>query len=164
MDHYEMVENLRTKANVTYEEAKAALEASDWDMLDALVRLENEGKVDTATPEFTTKEKEETKTQYNTKAHKGLSGVWSWLKEMLRKGNTNQFVINRKGNELVAMPITVMALLMILVWRFSLILLFVGLFLGCRYSFRGPDINTSLNDMMGKAQDKAAVVVEAQVE
>ena len=40
MDHYEMVENLRTKANVTYEEAKAALEASDWDMLDALVLLE----------------------------------------------------------------------------------------------------------------------------
>ena len=83
---------------------------------------------------------------------------------MLKKGNNNQFVINRKGNELVAMPITVMALLMILVWRFSLILLFVGLFLGTRYSFRGQDINTSLNDMMGKAQDKAAVVVEAQVE
>ena len=155
-----LVENLRTKVNVTNEEAKAALEASDWDMLDALVRLEGDGKV----PEFTTKEKEETKTQYNTKAHKGLSGVWFWLKEMLRKGNNNQFVINRKGNELVAMPITVMALLMILVWRFSLILLFVGLFLGCRYSFRGQDINTSLNDMMGKTQEKAAVVVEAQVE
>ena len=29
MDHYEMVETLRAKANVTYEEAKAALEASD---------------------------------------------------------------------------------------------------------------------------------------
>ena len=56
MDHYEMVENLRTKANVTYEEAKAALEASDWDMLDALVLLESEGKVNGA-PEFTTKEK-----------------------------------------------------------------------------------------------------------
>ena len=80
---------------------------------------------------------------------------------MLKKGNNNQFVINRKGNELVAMPITVMALLMILVWRFSLVLLFVGLFLGARYSFRGPDIN---NATLGKAQDKAAVVVEAQVE
>ena len=45
MDHFEMVEKLRTKANVTYEEAKAALEASDWDILDALVLLESEGKV-----------------------------------------------------------------------------------------------------------------------
>ena len=108
--------------------------------------------------------KEETKAQYSTKAHKGLSGVFSWLKEMIQKGNANQFVINRKGNELVAMPITVMALLMILVWRFSLVLLFVGLFRGCRYSFRGPDINASINDTLGKAQEKAAVVVEAQVE
>ena len=56
MDHYEMVEILRNKANVTYEEAKAALEASDWDMLDALVLLESEGKVNGA-PEYTTKEK-----------------------------------------------------------------------------------------------------------
>ena len=56
MDHYEMVESLRAKANVTYEEAKAALEASDWDMLDALVLLESERKVNGA-PEFTTKEK-----------------------------------------------------------------------------------------------------------
>ena len=56
MEHYEMVENMRTKSNVTYEEAKAALEASDWDMLDALVMLESEGKVN-GVPEFTTKEK-----------------------------------------------------------------------------------------------------------
>ena len=83
---------------------------------------------------------------------------------MLKKGNNNQFVINRKGAEMVSMPITVMALLTVLVWPFSLVLLFVGLFLGARYSFRGPDINTSINDMMGKTQEKAAVVVEAQVE
>ena len=159
MDHYEMVENLRTKANVTYEEAKAALEASDWDMLDALVLLEGEGKV----PEYTTKEKEETKAQYSTKAHKGLSGVWSWVKEMIQKGNANQFVINRKGAEMVAMPITLMALLMIIVWPFSLIVLFAGLFLGTRYSFRGPDINTTVNAFVCKAQDKAAMAVEAQV-
>ena len=56
MDHYEMVENLRTKANVTYEEAKAALEASDWNMLDALVLLEGEGKV-SGGAEYTAQEK-----------------------------------------------------------------------------------------------------------
>ena len=40
MTNYEMVELLRQKANVSYEEAKAALEASDWDLLDAIVLLE----------------------------------------------------------------------------------------------------------------------------
>ena len=59
MDHFEMVEKLRTKANVSYEEAKAALEASDWDILDALVLLESEGKVNNgeAKAEYTTQEK-----------------------------------------------------------------------------------------------------------
>ena len=165
MDHFEMVEKLRTKANVSYEEAKAALEASDWDMLDALVLLESEGKVNQSVPEFTTKETEETRRTARSSEVKGsLSRLWAWIRKMFTLGNSNHFVINRKGNELVSMPITVMALLTVLVWPFSLILLFVGLFLGTRYSFRGPDINTTVSDFVNKAQEKAAVVVEAQVE
>ena len=42
--------------------------------------------------------------------------------------------------------------------------LFAGLFLGTRYSFRGPDINTTVNAFVTKAQDKAAMAVEARVE
>ena len=165
MDHYEMVENLRAKANVTYEEAKAALEASEWDMLDALVLLESEGKVNQSIPEFTTKAKEESRRTARSSEVKGsLSRLWAWIRKMFTLGNSNHFVINRKGNELVSMPITVMTLLMLLVWPFSLILLFVGLFLGTRYSFRGPDISTTVSDFVSKAQDKAAVAVEAQVE
>ena len=165
MDHYEMVENLRTKACVTYEEAKAALEASDWDMLDALVLLENEGKVKAA-PEFTTKEKaEETHRPARRSEVKGsLSKLGAWIRKIFTLGNRNQFIINRKGSELVAMPITVMALLMVLVWPFSLIVLFAGLLLGTRYSFRGPDISATVNDFVSKAQNKAAVAAEAQVE
>ena len=37
MTNLEMVETLREKANVSYEEAKAALEASNWDLLDAIL-------------------------------------------------------------------------------------------------------------------------------
>ena len=164
MDHYEMVETLRAKANVTYEEAKAALEASDWDMLDALVLLESEGKVNGA-PEFTTKEKDdETRRPSRRSEVKGnLSKLGSWIKKMIALGNQNQFVISRKGSELVAMPITVMALLMVLVWPFSLIVLFAGFFLGTRYAFRGPDINATVNDFVNRAQEKTAMVVEAQV-
>ena len=55
MTNYEMVELLRQKANVSYEEAKAALEASDWDLLDAIVLLEREGKVPENDARFSTK-------------------------------------------------------------------------------------------------------------
>ena len=67
----------------------------------------------------------------------------------------------RKNSRFMAL---LLVLLMLLVWPFSLILLFVSLFLGTRYSFRGPDINTTINDFVNKAQDKAAAAVEAQVE
>ena len=163
MDHYEMVETLRAKANVTYEEAKAALEASDWDMLDALVLLESEGKVNGA-PEFTTKEKAD-ETRRSARKEKGsLSKLGGWIRKMITLGNQNQFVISRKGSELVAMPLTVMALLTVLVWPFSLIVLFAGFFLGTRYAFRGPDINATVNDFVNKAQEKTATVVEVQAE
>ena len=45
MEMIEKVERLREKAEVTYEEAKAALEQSDGDLLDAMVLLERQGKV-----------------------------------------------------------------------------------------------------------------------
>jgi dimethylargininase len=44
MDNLEKVEKLRERANVTYEEAKAALEENNWDLLDAMVALEKAGK------------------------------------------------------------------------------------------------------------------------
>ena len=44
MDQLEKVDKLRERANVSYEEAKEALEASNWDLLDAMVYLEKHGK------------------------------------------------------------------------------------------------------------------------
>ena len=172
MDHFEMVEKLRTKANVSYEEAKAALEASNWDILDALVLLESEGKVNNGATkaEYTTQEKPETKAQpwnnadTKAKVSDGLSKLWAWVKKIFALGNGNQFVIRRNGDELVSMPITVAVILMIVFWPFSLIVLFVGLFLGARYSFSGPNINSNVNEVMDKAQNKAASAVQIHVE
>ena len=45
MDNLEKVERLREKADVSYEEAKKALDECDGDLLDAMVYLEKQGKV-----------------------------------------------------------------------------------------------------------------------
>ena len=45
MDNLEKVEKLREKTGVSYEEAKAALEATNYDVLDAIIYLEKNGKV-----------------------------------------------------------------------------------------------------------------------
>ena len=182
MDHFEMVEKLRTKANVSYEEAKAALEASDWDMLDALVLLENEGKVKDApeTKEYTTQEKK----SYNWNTGSGevrvtfsgaMSKLWAWIKKMFQKGNANHLVISRRNRslpnqpleELISVPLTLAVLVIFFLWHYifwGIVLVFISVILGARYSFRGPDINGRVNDFMGKAQDKAASAVEIHKE
>ena len=45
MDEFEKIEKLRARANVTYEEAKAALAEANGDLLDAMIVLEKEGRV-----------------------------------------------------------------------------------------------------------------------
>ena len=83
--------------------------------------------------------------------------IWSGVLIILvptarfQKGNENQFVITRKEEELIAMPVTVLVLIMLCSWPFSAILMFVGLFLGARYSFRGPNASQKVNDAMNKA-------------
>ena len=166
MDHYEMVEKLRAKANVSYEEAKAALEASDWDILDALVLLESEGKVkgEEAAPEFTTQQKPVQKAKNDHDVKEGIAKVWKLLKKLFQKGNSNQFVISRNGQEILPMPITVAVVVALMLWPASAIALIISLFFGVRYTFRGPDISEKVNDTVNKVMDKAASAVEVHLD
>ena len=50
MDFLEKVDRLRQRANVTYEEAKQALEQTGGDLLEAVILLEKQGKVDPPPP------------------------------------------------------------------------------------------------------------------
>ena len=59
MDNYQKVEQLVNKAGCSYEDAKAALEGCGWDMLDAVISLEREGKINKATVEHTAQSAEE---------------------------------------------------------------------------------------------------------
>ena len=47
MDDLEKVETIRTKRNVSYTDAKAALDAADGNVLDAIIWLESQGKTQT---------------------------------------------------------------------------------------------------------------------
>ena len=48
MDNYEICSRLVDKTGVSFSQAKDALERSDWDMLDAVVLLEQEGTIPSA--------------------------------------------------------------------------------------------------------------------
>ena len=59
MENLEKVEQLVEKAGCTYAEAKDALEYSDWNLLDAIIRLEHEGKAVKSSAAYKTAEPQE---------------------------------------------------------------------------------------------------------
>lgn len=170
MENLKKVEKLREKANVSYEEAKAALEACDWDLLDAIVMLEAEGKVKSEETFTTSAQAEEEPAtpqeivasyeNYQQEQQKKEKGAWKKLKNgiktILRKSCDNHFVVKRHGQQILEMPVLVLAVLLLAsVWT-VLIVMAVGLFFGFSYGFSGPDLGKeNINNTMGKATEMA---------
>ena len=157
MEHIEMVEKLAEKTGVTYAEAKAALEENNWDMLDALISLERKGRVhgEKTTANYTTTAEEEPK--QSTEAPKSEKGSgWEDFKRgfcaLMRKGMKNNFIVTRRGEEIISVPVLILVIVACFCFWLLLPLLIVGLFCECRYSFQGDDLGKkSVNDAMGKA-------------
>ena len=165
MTNFEMVELLREKANISYEEAKTALELANWDLLDAMLVLEREGKVSGKGGSYSTRD-EEVQDEVKEKKHnggEGLRGTLRWLgkamAKLIRIGNENFLVVARKGQELFALPMTVCVVLLMCSVGTVLFALAVGLFCGLRYSFRGPNLGKeSINSAMDRAAEAAETV------
>ncbi len=160
MEHIEMVEKLMSKANVSYAEAKQALENNNWDMLDALIELERQGKVRTGqgAAHYTTEpEKEQQKAREEKQdTRSGWDEFWSGFCRLIRRGMQNSFVAQRRGETIISIPVLLLIVLLCVGFWIILPLMIVGLFCECRYSFRGPDLGRKdVNDAMGKASEYA---------
>lgn len=167
MEKLEKVESLRTKAGVSYEEAKAALEANDWDVLDAMIALEKEGKV--AEPKmssYTTKseaasDKMITAYEDKKKAEKKSSKFFEKCKELFDKANRNSLEIDKDGKMILTVPVSIFILLLIFCFWAVVPLMIVGLFFSMHYQFSGPDIRTvdvDINAAMETASKTAETI------
>lgn len=167
-DNLELVEKLVSKTGISFAEAKAALEQSNWDILDAIIYLEAAGKIDSGkTSEYSTNEeksedseKTETDTGKSKKASddfkKTTKGIGEWLRDVFDKGNSNYIEMYRNGERKFGMPVTVFVILLIFGFWGLLPLMIVGLFFGCSYRFSGDDLGKdSVNNAMGKANNIA---------
>lgn len=170
MEMLEKVELVREKCNVSYQEAKEALEASDYDVLDAIIWLENAGKAETRTASFETRstgatqvssaEMQEAQEEYHrtskkTKVGEAWAGFCAQVKSVLRSGIEMTFIAERDGARVVAVPL-LLIIIGILAWGASIWLLIVGLFFGFRYRIEGAGpVTIDVNDAMDKAADAA---------
>ena len=142
MEQLEKVEKLRERANVTYEEAKEALEASGWDLLDAMVYLEKQGKVKSPAQEtYTTNYEEQTQyvsvkdkvqEQEETGSESFFKKLSRFAKILLQKSKDNSFYITRRDEEIFHMPVWALALLLLFTWKLLIPVMIVALFFECR--------------------------------
>ncbi len=167
----EQVEKLREKANVTYEEARNALDACGGDILDAMIYLEQRGKIQSPANDgcFKHSQQENQSEQEQAESEHGkrdtaqgetfsslMGRFFRWCGVILVKGNTNTFEVSRNGSPIISVPVTILVVLLILAFWVVLPLIVIGLFFNCRYSFHGPDLGrTEVNNVMDSAAEAA---------
>jgi len=176
----EQVEKLREKANISYEEAQAALEKTNGDILEAIINLEKERRI--PRPEgggYYSSEKRgaeykgEEKPGGKPKKDDGVSlgelvgNFFCWIGKILNKGNRNTFDVKRKGADVISIPVTVLAVLLLFTFWITVPLIIVGLFFGYRYMFTGPDlgkenVNRTLDSMAQAAENIKKEVKEGK--
>ena len=170
MEMLEKVELVREKTGVSYQDAKDALEACDYDVLDAIIWLEGQGKADTQTASFETTSASATKTssiemqeaqeEYQrtskkTKIGEAWGGFCREAKRILRASLEMTFVAEHDGDRVIALPLLLL-IIGLFAWGASLWLLIVGLFFGFRYRIEGAEsVTIDVNEAMDKAADMA---------
>ena len=163
MTNYEMTEKLSEKMGVTMEEAKTALEACDWDMLDAALLLEKEhGGEANAYTTRRAKEDRDAREDRGERRHM-LGSLSRVVRKLIALGSRNRFEVRRKGEEapILDMPVIVMVLLMLTAFWACVPLLVIGLFAGFHYSFSGAELGREdINHAMDKASEAADKVMD----
>ncbi len=173
MNMFEKVEKLREKADVTYEEARDALEKTNGDILEAMILLEKDGKAKNpgstaySTEYERSEEKEEDKNGKERKKKEKKDsgeGFVEKMKNLFRKSVTNYLVIKSKDGTAARIPLLVAALVLIFAWYISVIAIIVSLFFGCKYSFEGEDEMEAANKACEKAEEIVADIVDVTSE
>ncbi|MBR4184052.1 MAG: hypothetical protein IKQ56_09570 [Lachnospiraceae bacterium] len=178
MEEFEKVERLVAKANVTYEDAKKALEESNGDMLDAMIYLEKQGKVK-APSQSSFNTGNSGNDQYKDVAdavHRSegsnIKSVFKSIGETVGRGIKytldNYLVITRNGNEIFRLPLCAAIIILLIGWEILLIIMLISLFFDCRYKIVGKNNAGEVNhifdqaaDLAGKAKEKFTEATEA---
>lgn len=144
----ELIEMLRERAHVSYEEAKEALEKCNGDIVDALIYLEKQDKIKPPPKDS------------------GAAGFWAGLKRLIKKCHATRLVISKNDENVVALPLTVVIIITVIAPPITVVGLLVALFAGYKIRIKGPEgedlkINTTLDNMSSAATKVSEQVTDA---
>jgi hypothetical protein len=145
----ELIEKLKKKVNISYADAKEALEKCNGDLVDALIYLEKEDKIK-ADPQ-----------------EKKSSGFLNTVKEWIKRGNDTRLVISKNDETVVNISLTIFIILAIIATPVVIIALLLLLFTGHKFRMKitGCDetqINRTFDDISAaavKVTDKVTEII-----
>ncbi|WP_034849582.1 DUF4342 domain-containing protein [Clostridium hydrogeniformans] len=147
----EQIDELRKRVNVSYEDAKEALENSNEDILEAILYLEKNGKI----------KKEEENKDNGESFSKVACGFIGWCKKWIKKGNRNYLTVTKRDNVILKLSLTISAIIIIIAPYISIPLLILALFTGHKFRVHGEDVdNTKVNDTLNKMSNTADHIKE----
>jgi len=173
MTELEKVEKLREKANVSFAEAKEALDNSGGDILDALIQLEQNGRaIAPAGGGYFSGVDVPVNTQgmetiRNSDSGKNSSSGESFIDlmkrfgafclKMFNKGLNNYLEATKGDQHLFSCPVLILIILALCFPWITIPLFIISLFCGFRYRFSGADLG---RDSVNSVMDSASNVVD----
>lgn len=132
----ENIDELRRRANVSYEVAKEALEKCNDDLLEAIIYLEKQNMVKP------------------NAACANSESLWDKFKKLVRKGNNTKFIIYKKGINILSISVTMAVIITIIAPYVTLLALVAALLTSHRIKLEGKDMQCGkVNEMMDKVAD-----------
>ena len=152
MDKLKLIDKLREKANISYEEAKIVLENNNWNILDALLYLEESGKLEKPSVSiFYTNESRysgeiqiiKNNDEYKYKAQSGYQGIFEAICKFIDTCNNISLEIKKVEKVFLKIPLTVVAILLFFMFWIIIPLIIVGLFFDIEFYVYANSINTN---------------------
>ena len=126
----EQIDLIMQRANVSYAEAKAALEQANGDILEALLLLEQGEKIKTN----------------NATSHTTQGFTSDKITNFINKLNATNFIMKKKNRVYVDVPLSVALIFAILSFHVSILAIVISLIFGVRIHIKGDnDLANKIN-------------------
>jgi len=130
----EQIDLIMERANVTYAEAKVALEQTSGDVVEALLLLERDQKI-----------KDKSKTSSSPRRGEKITSF-------IEKLNATSFIMRKKDHTFINAPLSVAIILIACTFYISIVGLILALLFGIKIEFKGENdvaekINSTINNI-----------------
>lgn len=150
----EKIEELRKRSKVSYEEAKILLEKHNGNVVEAIIDLEKNKKIDL-----------DNKCRGNNCKDHGES--FSKIKKLFHKGNSIKFLVTKKGETIVKVPLNFLLFSLVVGFHLMIVSLVLIIVTGCKMSIQKTegevvDVDDAILDVAQKVKTTAENFVKEE--